>query len=455
MAVPTLLAVIFAHPARAINFALDPAARMTAATTAVPPERLAQIALIEQTPGVLWRPAVNPRFASEAPGASKSWLGVKDNWKSVLSAAIEKGDVERFAPSGLLADAEIPDHFDSAENWPQCAKLINDIRDQSNCGCCWAFGAAEAASDRMCIASNGTLNFPLSAQEVCFCASDDGCNGGDITTPWQYVKDSGVVSGGQYKGTGPFGKGMCADFSLPHCHHHGPQKDDPYPAEGQPGCPSESSPQCPSSCDSDAESPHAEFANDKYSFTGAIQSASGPKEIKQMIMAGGPVETAFTVYSDFETYDSGIYHHVHGDFAGGHAVKIVGWGVEDGVKYWKVANSWNPYWAEKGYFRIKEGEGGIDDQVTGSSHAASWAKKAPGPAPAPSPPGPSPSPPGPSPSPGCEDKDDFCKDPQVFDPDSDCRDLAKFCAKTCGCCGESPPPTCSGSGSDAPAELVV
>eukprot|EP00664_Eupelagonemidae_sp_cell27_P009023 gene9023-4477_t len=33
------------------------------------------------------------------------------------------------------------------------------------CGCCWAFGSAEAASDRMCIATNGTLEIPLSAQQ--------------------------------------------------------------------------------------------------------------------------------------------------------------------------------------------------------------------------------------------------------------------------------------------------
>merc|ERR1719433_1958619 len=89
-----------------------------------------------------------------------------------------------------------PSDFDSATNWPNCAKTIGDIRDQSNCGCCWAFAAAEAASDRMCIASNGTLLLPLSAQDICFCASDDGCNGGDITSPWDYIHTSGAVTGG-------------------------------------------------------------------------------------------------------------------------------------------------------------------------------------------------------------------------------------------------------------------
>merc|ERR1712217_795427 len=59
-------------------------------------------------------------------------------------------------------------------------------------------------------------------------------------------------------------------------------------------------------------------------------------------------------------------------------------GVENGQKYWKVANSWNPYWGEKGYFRIRRGnnEGGIEDQVIGSAPDAKWSKgSAPGPSP--------------------------------------------------------------------------
>merc|ERR1711941_185411 len=42
-----------------------------------------------------------------------------------------------------------------------------------------------------------------------------------------------------------------------------------------------------------------------------------------------------------------------------------------------VANSWNPYWGEKGYLRIKRGnnEGGIEDQVTGASSSSTWSRK--------------------------------------------------------------------------------
>jgi len=82
-------------------------------------------------------------------------------------------------------------------------------------------------------------------------------------------------------------------------------------------------------------------------------------------MTNGPVEAAFTVYADFPTYKSGVYHHVTGSALGGHAIKILGWGVENGTAYWTVANSWNEDWGNKGFFKIKRGtdECGIEGQV--------------------------------------------------------------------------------------------
>jgi len=350
----------------------------------VHPERAAQIETVRSSAGVRWHAAPHPRFSSLPPGASKPLCGVRGDWKAQIQAALKEGTISQFVPRSIgVAEGAypntIPDSFDAASKWPQCARVIGDIRDQSNCGCCWAFAGAEAASDRLCIGTNASVMVPLSAQDVCFCAGgllSRGCDGGQIDTPWTFIKHRGVVTGGQYKGSGPFGAGFCSDFSLPHCHHHGPQRDDPFPAEGAPGCPSERSAACPRACDTTAGSAHADFAADKVSFTGKIETASGETAIQQMIMQGGPVETAFNVFTDFEDYAGGIYHHVTGGPAGGHAVKFVGWGVENGVKYWKVANSWNPYWGEHGYFRILRGvnEGGIEDQVVASAADAVWGK---------------------------------------------------------------------------------
>ena len=81
----------------------------------------------------------------------------------------------------------------------------------------WAFAGAEAASDRMCIATDGEKSLPISAQDVCFNSNINGCNGGQITTPWTYIRWRGAVSGGQYNASGPFGAGLCSNWGFGHC----------------------------------------------------------------------------------------------------------------------------------------------------------------------------------------------------------------------------------------------
>lgn len=51
----------------------------------------------------------------------------------------------------------------------------------------------------------------------------------------------------------------------------------------------------------------------------------------------------------------GVYQYMRGDFEGGHAIKIIGWGVENGTKYWLIANSWGRSWGDNGFCKFLRG----------------------------------------------------------------------------------------------------
>ena len=101
---------------------------------------------INALPGITWRAKVHDRFKGHPLGAAKALCGVQKDSHDIMLTAVRSGKATVFK---VDPDVTLPSAFDSETNWPHCAKVIGDIRDQSACGCCWAFGAAEAASDRL------------------------------------------------------------------------------------------------------------------------------------------------------------------------------------------------------------------------------------------------------------------------------------------------------------------
>ena len=99
----------------------------------------------------------------------------------------------------------------------------------------------------------------------------------------------------------------------------------------------------------------------------AVGTPGDVKAIQKEIMTHGPVEVGFFVFSDFRLYKSGVYQKSANATGpeGGHAVKALGWGTEDGVPYWIIANSWSPAWGDGGFFKIIRGtnECGIETTV--------------------------------------------------------------------------------------------
>lgn len=83
-------------------------------------------------------------------------------------------------------------------------------------------------------------------------------------------------------------------------------------------------------------------------------------------MKNGPVVAGFTVYDDFPQYQFGVYFHALGNSTGvSHAVRILGWGVENEIPYWLIANSWNEEWGVNGLVKFRRGknECGIESSV--------------------------------------------------------------------------------------------
>jgi cathepsin B len=258
----------------------------------------------------------------------------------------------------------IPASFDSRTNWASCPS-IQEVRDQSDCGSCWAFGAVEAGTDRICIETGIVTH--LSATDLLSCCwqCGSGCDGGYPGSAWDWFTSPGVVTGGNYQDYS-----WCSSYPLPICDHHvnGTYTNcadlnggNEYPT-----------PTCPTRCD--AQSTYkTPYASDKHIFATSYGVSSDVSQIQTEIMTNGPVEAAFTVYADFESYKSGVYYHVSGQELGGHAVKIIGWGNENNMDYWLVANSWNVQWGEQGFFKIRRGtdECGIEDSIVAGLYKSS------------------------------------------------------------------------------------
>jgi cathepsin B len=314
----------------------------------------ADIAAEVNAQATTWTAQAPSKF--ETPEDVKAYLG-----------AFLPGDAEyeEVGPERTeYSDVELPDSFDSAEQWPQCS-VITNVRDQSSCGSCWAFGSVSSFEARACIATGKDVKY--SPEQTAFCFNSDGCGGGNNV--WGKFKSTGVVSGGDY--TDNEGE-TCARYSLKPCAHHVPG-DEKY----QP-CPSSEyhSPTCPTACE---DGYNVTFSADKL-HAASTYGVRGEENMMKDLVENGPMYVSFTVYDDFPTYRSGVYKHTSRKFLGGHAVTLVGYGELDGQKYWKIKNSWNENWGNNGHFLIARGnnECGIESGAGAGTIASTIVSSAQG-----------------------------------------------------------------------------
>jgi len=299
-------------------------------------------------------------FVDDINAAQSLWTAEQSKFMSWSEASVKRlmgvrpeyfEQIKLVEPIRHTVPKDLPDNFDARTQWPNCP-TIQEVRDQGSCGSCWAFGAVEAMSDRVCIVSAGAKSAHVSAEDLVACCDECGfgCDGGFPQAAWAYYKSDGLVTGGNYNS-----KQGCEPYTIAACDHH---------VNGTlPPCGDEQpTPDCTMKCIDGYPTP---YKQDKHFGSSVYSVRPEQKQIETEIFKNGPVEAAFTVYADFLTYKSGVYKHISGSVLGGHAVKILGWGVENNTPYWLVANSWNADWGDKGFFKILRGhnECGIESGI--------------------------------------------------------------------------------------------
>jgi cathepsin X len=194
------------------------------------------------------------------------------------------------------------------------------------CGACWSFAVASALSDRVRIAHPTAGNVNLAPQALLNCDLEDGgCHGGDPATAHAYI----VATGG-------LPDDSCVSYTA-RGHDTGEK------------C--EAINQC-QVCDSlGCRAPEAYW---KYPIVehGIIKGeAAMLRELQR-----GPIVCGVAVNDALQALNSwDIFEDKTGFMEIDHAISVVGYGEEEGVKYWIIRNSWGTYFGEQGWFRLIRG----------------------------------------------------------------------------------------------------
>ncbi len=194
---------------------------------------------------------------------------------------------------------------------------VTAVKNQKNCGSCWAFGTVAPLESQLQLKCN--IAADLSEQ---FLVSGNiegwGCSGGWWAHNYHLNK----------LGTGETAAGAVKEADFPYQAVKAPTKG-PY--------------QHP-------------FRITNWSYVAGAPNPS-VQAVKQAIYAYGPIAGAVYVGPKFQAYASGIFD---ADEKGkvNHAIVLVGWNDDLGTDngYWILKNSWGTGWGENGYMRIRYGK---------------------------------------------------------------------------------------------------
>jgi len=183
---------------------------------------------------------------------------------------------------------------------------VTPVKNQGQCGSCWAFSTTGAIEGRSFISTGDLIS--LSEQDLVDCSTENnGCNGGLMDYAFEFVEtNDGLCSEADYK----------------------------YKAKQHKKC------------------REARLSCSKYDPISSYQDVSQSTAALEAALQKGPV--AIAIEADqygFQNYKEGVMTDSCGTSLD-HGVLAVGYGTDGGSDYWKVKNSWGSDWGEDGYIRL-------------------------------------------------------------------------------------------------------
>jgi len=255
-------------------------------------------ALNEQSTTVLHGPTQFSDLTHEE--WSKKYL-IKD-----FTSPLRRGETVQFW-SGAGADP-MPNAYPTNYTWVSKG-ATTPIYNQEQCGSCWAFSTTESIESMNFLHGNPLTS--LSMQQIVDCdKNDDGCNGGDPPTAYQYVMSAGGLE-------------TYADY--------------PYTARN-------------GKCVFDKSKISQSISSWHY-----VTKTRNEKEMQNFTYTTGPPSVCVDA-STWDSYRGGVYTRKDCGTQLDHCVQIVGWTVVKDVDAWIVRNSWGKSWGNDGYLYVAMGE---------------------------------------------------------------------------------------------------